>query len=63
MRWLKPYKLAAAKDRLFKTRDTIERLGRTMNITVTNTYHGMRPRAGADCRLREPAGRREGSAT
>jgi hypothetical protein len=44
VRSLKPYKLAAAKDRLFKTRDTIERLGRTMNITVTNTYHGMRLR-------------------
>lgn len=42
VRGLKPYKLAAAIERLGKTRDTIERLGKTMSVAVTRDYHGLR---------------------
>jgi len=42
VRALKPYKVDAAQDRLTKTRATIERLGKTMNIQVSSTYHQLR---------------------
>jgi hypothetical protein len=39
---MKPYKLAAAIDRLNKTAEIIERLCRTMDIRVTQSYHALR---------------------
>lgn len=39
---LKPYKLATATDRLEKSRATISRLGQTMSISITDTYHRLR---------------------
>lgn len=39
---MRPYKLDSAVDRLTKARDTISRLGRTMNIDVSARYHKLR---------------------
>lgn len=44
VRGLKPYKLESAIDRLNKVTATIERLGRTMSIHVTDEYHRLRIR-------------------
>lgn len=41
---MKPHKLASAIDRLNKSRATIERLGQTMAISVTSSYHRLRVR-------------------
>jgi hypothetical protein len=42
VRGLKPYKLASAIDRLTKVAITIEKLGRTMSIRITDDYHRLR---------------------
>lgn len=42
VRGLKPYKLVAALQRLDKVSETIERLGRTMNIRIAPGYLGVR---------------------
>lgn len=42
VRWLKPYKLDVAIDRLRKSAATIERLGKTMNICITWNYLNLR---------------------
>lgn len=42
VRGLKPYRLEAAVDRLHKTVLTIERLGKTMNIRISQRYHDIR---------------------
>jgi len=42
VRGMKPYKLDSAVDRLNKVTATIERLGKTMSIQVTNRYHRLR---------------------
>lgn len=42
VRGLKPYRLEAAVDRLNKTVATIERLGRSLAIQVSNRYHDLR---------------------
>lgn len=39
---MRPYKLDSAVDRLTKARETISRLGRTMNIDVSPPYHRLR---------------------
>ncbi len=39
---LRPYKLEAAADQLAKTRATISRLGGTMAITISDSYHRLR---------------------
>lgn len=44
VRSMKPYKLDAAVDRLSKVALTIEKLGRTMDIRITNDYHQLRVR-------------------
>lgn len=44
VRGLKPYKLAAAVDRLQKVADTIERLGKTMQIRISKPYFRLRVR-------------------
>jgi hypothetical protein len=44
VRSMKPYKLEAAVDRLSKVALTIEKLGRTMDIRITNDYHQLRVR-------------------
>lgn len=44
VRGLKPYKLVSAIDRLTKVAVTIARLGSTMNIAITDSYHGLRVR-------------------
>lgn len=41
---MKPHKLASAIDRLNKSRSTIERLGQTMSISITASYHQLRIR-------------------
>ena len=41
---LKPYKLASATDRLEKSKGTISRLGQTMSISITDSYHRLRIR-------------------
>ena len=42
VRSLKPYKLPSAIDRLAKVAQTIERLGRTMDIHISDSYHRIR---------------------
>jgi len=42
VRGLKPYKVQGAIDRLRKTADTIERLGRTMSIRISPEYYALR---------------------
>jgi uncharacterized small protein (DUF1192 family) len=44
VRGLKPYKLATSFERLAKASATIERLGKTMNIQISNAYHALRVR-------------------
>jgi Domain of unknown function (DUF4041)/Meiotically up-regulated gene 113 len=44
VRWLKPYKLDAALDRLNKSAEIIERLGKTMHIRVSESYLALRTR-------------------
>lgn len=44
VRGLKPYKLAAAIERLKKVADTIERLGKTMQIRISAPYYQLRVR-------------------
>ena len=44
IRWLKPYKLDAALDRLNKSAEIIERLGKTMNIRISESYLQLRMR-------------------
>jgi hypothetical protein len=42
VRWLKPYKLDAALDRLKKVAETIEHLGKTMKIRISPPYYQLR---------------------
>lgn len=42
VRGLKPYKLAAATERLNRVALTIEKLGKTMNIRISAAYHRLR---------------------
>ncbi|BCJ37131.1 hypothetical protein Athai_46340 [Actinocatenispora thailandica] len=42
VRTMRPHRLASCTDRLGKARDTIARLGSTMNIHITEHYHGLR---------------------
>ena len=42
VRGMKPYKLASAIDRLTKVAVTIEKLGKTMDIRISELYHGVR---------------------
>lgn len=42
VRGMKPYKLSTSRDRLTKSRATIEKLGRSMDIRISNTYHRLR---------------------
>jgi hypothetical protein len=42
VRTMRPYRLDSAKDRLGKTRDVISRLGKTMNINISPSYHELR---------------------
>lgn len=42
VRGLKPYKVAAAIDRLTKVTATIEKLGKTMDIRISSDYHRLR---------------------
>lgn len=44
VRTMKPYKLATSTERLDKARDTIARLGKTMSIQISPTYHHLRRR-------------------
>lgn len=44
IRTMKPFKLANAVERLGKTKGTIERLGKTLNIRVSDRYHELRVR-------------------
>ncbi|MBX9386905.1 DUF4041 domain-containing protein [Streptomonospora nanhaiensis] len=44
VRGMKPYKLATAKERLGKTRSTVEKLGRSMDIRISHNYHRLRLR-------------------
>ncbi len=44
VRWLKPYKLDAALDRLKKVSETIEHLGKTMKIRISSPYYQLRVR-------------------
>ncbi len=44
VRGLKPYKLDGALDRLKKVAETIERLGKTMNIQISKPYYQLRVR-------------------
>jgi hypothetical protein len=44
VRGLKPYKLDSGIDRLTKVAQTIVKLGRTMDIRVSDAYHGLRIR-------------------
>lgn len=44
VRSLKPYKLGSAIDRLTKVANTIVKLGRTMNIRISDAYHALRIR-------------------
>jgi hypothetical protein len=44
VRGLKPYKLETAIDRLTKVAATIVKLGRTMDIRISDLYHGLRVR-------------------
>jgi hypothetical protein len=44
VRGLKPYKLDAAVERLTKVATTIMRLGKTMNIRISDSYHRLRIR-------------------
>jgi hypothetical protein len=42
VRWLKPYKLDGALNRLERVSQTIERLGKTMNIRISPDYYHLR---------------------
>ena len=42
IRTLKPYKMQAAIDRVDKVEKSIEKLGKTMSITIDDVYHQMR---------------------
>jgi len=42
IRTLKPYKTQAAIDRVDKVEKSIEKLGKTMSITINDTYHQLR---------------------
>lgn len=42
VRTLKPYKIDAATDRLNKVRETIQKLGQSMAIEISSTYHALR---------------------
>jgi hypothetical protein len=42
VRGLKPYKLNSAIERLSRTAVTISRLGKTMNIRISDSYHALR---------------------
>ncbi|MDA2810632.1 DUF4041 domain-containing protein [Nocardiopsis sp. RSe5-2] len=42
VRAMKPHKLSSARDRLDKTRATVEKLGRSMDIRIAHTYHRLR---------------------
>jgi hypothetical protein len=44
VRGLKPYKLSSAIERLSRVAVTISRLGKTMNIRISDSYHGLRVR-------------------
>ncbi|WP_170837764.1 DUF4041 domain-containing protein [Streptomyces sp. TP-A0874] len=44
VRGMKPHRLASLVDRLVKSRETIARLGKTMQIRVTDEYHRLRVR-------------------
>jgi len=51
VRGLKPYKLAAAIERLKKVADTIERLGKTMQIRISPPYYQLRVRSSSSPRI------------
>lgn len=42
VRFMKPHRLDTSIDRLNKTRETISRLGRTMDINISDRYHALR---------------------
>ncbi len=42
VRSMRPYRLDSAKDRLTKTREVISRLGKTMKINISPSYHKLR---------------------
>lgn len=42
VRFMKPHRLDTSTDRLHKTRTTIARLGRTMDINISDRYHTLR---------------------
>ncbi|MFE1078344.1 DUF4041 domain-containing protein [Nocardiopsis alba] len=44
VRGMKAYKLPTSRDRLNKSRTTIEKLGRSMDIRISDTYHRLRLR-------------------
>ncbi|PSK89610.1 T5orf172 domain-containing protein [Murinocardiopsis flavida] len=44
VRGMKAYKLATSADRLDKTKDTVEKLGRSMDIGISRRYHRLRRR-------------------
>lgn len=44
VRGMKAYKLSTSRDRLTKSRATIERLGRSMDIRISEAYHRLRLR-------------------
>ena len=44
VRGMKPYKLSTSRERLTKSRATIEKLGRSMDIRISHTYHRLRLR-------------------
>ncbi|MGW4568759.1 DUF4041 domain-containing protein [Streptomyces sp. NPDC004561] len=44
VRTMKPHRLASLVDRLYKSRETIAKLGATMNIRISDAYHDARVR-------------------
>jgi hypothetical protein len=42
VRSMRPYRLDSARDRLTKTREVISRLGKTMSINISPSYHRLR---------------------
>ena len=63
VRGLKPYKLASAVDRLTKVTVTIAKLGKTMDIRISDAYHRLRIRERTDGRLSRKARGGEGART
>ncbi|MFF5976952.1 DUF4041 domain-containing protein [Streptomyces sp. NPDC012769] len=44
VRTMRPHRLASLVDRLYKSRETIARLGATMRIRISDAYHDARVR-------------------